>query len=158
RGHALEVRVCAEDPAAGFFPSAGQGVLLRGPGGPGGRVDSGVETGTRGPLEYDSLLAKISASGPEPAPARPRLPCAPRDTVILGPTCNVAFLQDVLAHPAFLSGSTHTGFLEQHLAAWQPDEHEIDAAAVAAALAAPGRSRPSGDAPASPRSTPWDTL
>src|SRR5262249_4838882 len=59
-GHAIEVRVCAEDPAAGFLPSAGTVLALCEPGGPGVRVDSGIAVGASVPLEYDSLLAKIS--------------------------------------------------------------------------------------------------
>jgi 3-methylcrotonyl-CoA carboxylase alpha subunit len=159
RGHAIEVRVCAEDPAAGFLPSAGRILLLREPTGPGVRVDSGIETGTVVPVEYDPLLAKLSAWGPDRDVAVRRLRVALRDTVILGPATNLAFLQDVLAHSAFAAGATHTGFIDEHCAGWGPAASEVDAAAAIAALAGlalrPGAASAAG--PAAPPS-PWDTL
>ena len=158
RGHAVEVRVCAEDPAAGFLPSAGPILLVREPAAPGVRVDSGIESGSRVPVEYDPLLAKISVWGPDRERAVRRMQAALRDTAILGPATNLAFLQDVLAHPAFGSGATHTGFIDEHLAAWRPSKTEIDTAAVAAALAADLRSRPAGATAPSARPSAWDTL
>jgi acetyl/propionyl-CoA carboxylase alpha subunit len=159
RGHAMEVRVCAEDPAAGFFPSAGTVVALSEPAGPGVRVDSGIAAGTSVPLEYDSLLAKISAWGPDRRAALDRLHAALRETVVLGPTTNLAFLQDVLAHPAFRAGETHTGFLDEHLPGWRPDEGELSAAAIAAVL---GLRSSTGGAPTSSgparAPSPWETL
>jgi acetyl/propionyl-CoA carboxylase alpha subunit len=159
RGHAVEVRVCAEDAAAGFLPSAGRILLLREPAGPGVRVDSGIETGTVVPVEYDPLLAKLSAWGPDRDVAIRRLRVALRDTVILGPATNLAFLQDVLAHPAFAAGATHTGFIDEHCAGWGPHATEVDAAAAIAALTGlglrPGAASTGG--PAAPPS-PWDTL
>jgi acetyl-CoA carboxylase biotin carboxylase subunit len=157
RGHALEVRVCAEDPAAGFLPSAGPILLVRQPVAPGVRVDSGIEAGSRVPLEYDPLLAKISVWGPDREQAVRRMQAALRDTVILGPTTNLAFLQDVLAHPAFAAGATHTGFIDEHLTGWGATDDEIDAAAVAAALAGTLRSATAPTAP-SVQPSPWDTL
>ena len=160
RGHAMEVRVCAENPAAGFLPSAGTVVALSEPAGPGVRVDSGIAAGTSVPLEYDSLLAKISTWGPDRRAAIDRLHGALRETVVLGPTTNLAFLQDVLAHPAFGAGETHTGFLDEHLPSWRPDEGEVSAAAIAAALGL----RSSTGAVASSSSgaarapSPWETL
>ncbi len=159
RGHAIEVRLCAEDPAAGFLPSAGRILLLREPAAPGVRVDSGVETGSVVPVEYDPLLAKLSAWSHDRAGAIRRLGAALRDTVVLGPATNLAFLQDVLAHPAFAAGATHTGFIDQHLGHWRPEPAEVDAAAVVAALA--GRTlRPetAGRAGAAAPQSPWDTL
>ena len=158
RGHAIEVRVCAEDPAAGFLPSAGPILLVREPAAPGVRVDTGIETGARVPVEYDPLLAKVSVWDADRACAVRRMQAALRDVVILGPTTNVAFLQDILAHPAFASGATHTGFIEEHLAAWRVSADEVDAAAVAAALAGALRSGASGATAPSQRPSAWDTL
>jgi acetyl-CoA/propionyl-CoA carboxylase biotin carboxyl carrier protein len=159
RGHAVEVRVCAEDPAAGFLPSAGRILLLREPAGPGVRVDSGIETGTVVPVEYDPLLAKLSAWGPDRDAAIRRLRVALRDTVVLGPATNLPLLQDVLAHPAFAAGATHTSFLDEHCAAWQPDAAEVDAAAAIAALAGLGlRPGTASNAGSAAPTSPWDTL
>jgi len=158
RGHAIEARLYAEDPAAGFFPSAGPILALREPAGPGVRVDSGIAAGGVVPVEYDPLLGKISAWGEGRATAIARLLAALRDTAILGPTTNLAFLQDVLAHPAFRRAETHTGFLAEHFATWQPGGDEAVAALAAAlALARPatsaGEARGRAAAP-----TPWETL
>ena len=158
RGHAIEARLYAEDPAAGFLPSAGPILALREPGGPGVRVDSGIAAGGVVPVEYDPLLGKISAWGEGRAMAIARLSAALRDTAVLGPTTNLAFLQDVLAHPAFRRGETHTGFLPEHFATWQPGGEEA-VAALAAALALARPAAPAGDArgrAAAP--TPWETL
>jgi acetyl/propionyl-CoA carboxylase alpha subunit len=159
RGHAIEARLYAEDPAASFFPSAGPVLALREPSGPGVRVDSGIAAGTVVPLEYDPLLSKISAWAPDRAGAIARLRAGLADTAVLGPTTNLAFLQDVLAHPAFARGETHTGFLAEHLARWRPDESDAARAAIAAAiaLARPNAAVVDGRAP-STVPTPWETL
>jgi len=158
RGHAIEARLYAEDPAASFFPSAGPILALREPGGPGIRVDSGVAAGMVVPVEYDPLLAKISAWGPDRATAIARLSAALADTAVLGPTTNLGFLLDVLAHPAFHAGDTHTGFLPEHFPAWHQPDGDATIAAIAAALAL---SRPSGAGDAhgpAATPTPWETL
>jgi len=159
RGHAIEVRLYAEDPAQSFFPSAGPILAVREPAGPGIRVDSGVTAGTVVPLEYDPLLSKLSAWGPERATAIARLVTALQETVVLGPATNLAFLLDVLAHPAFQRGETHTGFLAEHFPRWQAAGDDEVSAALAAAVAF---SRPAAAAgerggPA-PAPTPWETL
>jgi acetyl-CoA carboxylase biotin carboxylase subunit len=159
RGHAIEVRVCAEDAAAGFLPSAGAILALREPAGPGVRVDSGIAMGMSVPVEYDSLLAKISVWGPQRSAAVERLRAALRETAVLGPTTNLAFLQDVVALPAFLAGATHTGFVDEHLSGWRQGDAEVAAAAIAAALGmhASTAATTSAAAPATPP-TPWETL
>jgi acetyl-CoA carboxylase biotin carboxylase subunit len=158
RGHAIEVRLYAEDPAASFFPSAGPVLALREPAGPGIRVDSGLVPGSVVPVEYDPLLAKLSAWGPDRAAAIARLVQALRDTAVLGPTTNLGFLIDVLAHPAFARGETHTGFLGEHFPAWRPADGDVAAAALAAAiaLARPAAAANNGGPAAQP--TPWETL
>src|SRR5207249_2213963 len=91
----------------------------------------------------DPLLGKISACGEDRAAAIARLSAALRDTAVLGPTTNLAFLQDVLAHPAFQRGETHTGFLAEHFATWRPGGDEA-VAALAAALALARPAAPGG--------------
>jgi len=163
RGHAIEARLYAEDPASNFFPSAGPILGLREPAGPGIRVDAGVSGGTVVPVDYDPLLTKISAWGADRETARVRLLGALRDTAVLGPVTNLAFLQDVLAHAAFARGATHTGFLGEHFAAWRQKEGQAEGDEVVAALAAalansrPGAAAGQSDA-ATVIPTPWDTL
>jgi acetyl-CoA carboxylase biotin carboxylase subunit len=158
RGHAIEARVYAEDPAASFMPSAGPILALREPSGPGVRVDSGIAAGTVVPVEYDPLLAKISAWGADRATAITRLAAALEDTAVLGPTTNLGFLLDVLAHAAFARGETHTGFLAEHLPGWRESVADETPAAVVAALALgrPASGADSGARAAAP--TPWQTL
>jgi acetyl-CoA carboxylase biotin carboxylase subunit len=157
RGHAVEVRLYAEDPAAGFLPSAGPVLGVREPAGPGVRVDSGLLAGGVVPVEYDPLLAKIAAWGADRPQAVARLVGALRDTAVLGPTTNLAFLIDVLAHPAFARGDTHTGFLAEHLPQWRPAATRQREAAVLAALAlTQAGGGPAAAGAAAP--SPWETL
>jgi acetyl/propionyl-CoA carboxylase alpha subunit len=115
RGHAIEVRLCAEDPAAGFAPSPGHISLLDLPAGPGIRVDSGIAAGMPVPSEFDSMLAKILAYGSTREEALARLSRATLDArvVIEGGMTNKGFLLDVLSHPEFRAGGVHTGWLDR---------------------------------------------
>jgi len=158
RGHAIEARLYAEDPAASFFPSAGPILGLREPAGPGIRVDSGIAAGSIVPLDYDPMLAKISAWGPDRRTALGRLRAALADTAVLGPTTNLAFLQDVLAAPAFARGETHTEFLAEHLPAWRQSSGGEATAALAAALALARPAATAATGGHAPAATPWDTL
>jgi acetyl/propionyl-CoA carboxylase alpha subunit len=138
RGWAMEARLYAEDPATGFLPSAGRIVHLRLPSGPGIRVDGGVEIGTVVPVEYDPVLAKIIAWGPDREAARARLRNALAETEVLGLATNAAFLRRVLDHPAFVDGETYTHTLETtivpELAAPSAAVREVAFAAAAIAL------------------------
>ena len=158
RGHAIECRVYAEDPAQHFLPSPGRIALLREPQGPGVRVDSGICGGGEVTVHYDPMLAKLSTWGADRDAARRRLIAALRDYVVLGVTTNIAFLSDVLAHPAFAEGATHTHFLDDHIPQWRPADAHLEQAAIAAALhtalapavtTAAGRPRPR---------SPWQAL
>jgi acetyl-CoA carboxylase biotin carboxylase subunit len=157
RGHAVEVRLYAEDPAASFFPSAGPVFAWREPSGAGVRVDAGIAAGNVVPVEYDPMLAKLSAWGENRAAAIGRLRAALAETAVLGPTTNLAFLQDVLDHPAYLRGDTHTGFLPEHFPAWTPTEDGTGTAAVAAAIAL-GRPAGAAEGGRAETPTPWQTL
>ncbi len=134
RGHAIECRIYAEDPANDFLPSPGRIALLREPQGAGIRVDSGLAVGGEVTVHYDPMLAKLSAWGADRETARRRLVTALRDYAIVGVTTNVAFLADVLNHDAFVAGTTHTHFLAEHMAAWQPAAARLDEAVIAAVL------------------------
>ena len=162
RGWAMEARLYAEDPATGFLPSAGRILDLHLPTGPGIRVDAGVRSGSIVPLEYDPILAKIIAWGPDRESCRQRLVAAMRETAVLGVASNAAFLRDVLGHPAFVEGRTHTQLLEQQIVAdlGEPEPPILEVAAIAAALALEGDAPSSAPTPGAPRKPdgPWDLL
>src|SRR5262245_39792136 len=113
RGHCIEVRLCAEDPANGFAPSPGEIALLDLSSGPGVRVDSGIAAGGSIPSEFDSMVAKVLARGATREEARARLVRALRDSrvVVRGGMTNKGFLLDVLDHRDFRRGGVDTGWL-----------------------------------------------
>ncbi|GGR77332.1 acetyl/propionyl-CoA carboxylase subuit alpha [Streptomyces aureoverticillatus] len=112
-GHAVEARVCAEDPARGFLPSGGTVVLLREPSGDGVRTDSGLSEGTEVGSLYDPMLSKVIAYGPDRATALRKLRAALAETVTLGVPTNAGFLRRLLAHPAVVAGELDTGLVER---------------------------------------------
>jgi acetyl/propionyl-CoA carboxylase alpha subunit len=113
RGHAIEARIYAEDPARDFLPQAGPLLLYREPRRPGIRVDAGVIEGGEVAVHYDPMLAKVIALGENRGAAIDRLVAALRDYPILGVRTNIAFLIGVLEHPRFLAGDVDTGFLDR---------------------------------------------
>jgi 3-methylcrotonyl-CoA carboxylase alpha subunit len=149
RGHAVECRLYAEDPAAGFQPSLGRVLLYREPGGPGVRVDSGLSEGDEVTLHYDPMIAKLSTHAENRAAAIDRQRAALAAYPVLGPTTNVEYLRAVLDHPAFRAGDTHTGFLDEHLAGWAPVAAPETAVLAAVALNETRHAAPaaSGDVP-----------
>ena len=160
RGHAIEARLYAEDPAQGFLPSPGRLLDLQFPVGPDLRVDSGVCAGQEISQHYDPMIAKVIARGETREAARRRLVRALKDTVVLGLTSNLAFLIDVLEDPEFIAGEVHIHWLEARFGEWRGRGRALDVALAAASFAeqwaeTPGRA----SAPAAAgRPTPWDTL
>jgi acetyl-CoA carboxylase biotin carboxylase subunit len=110
-GHAIECRVNAEDPARDFAPSPGTVRLARWPAGEGIRVDTHIESGTRVPPFYDSLLGKIIAHGRDRAQALTRLRAAIAVTRIEGIATNLGLHAEILADPEFMRGGVDTGYL-----------------------------------------------
>jgi acetyl-CoA/propionyl-CoA carboxylase, biotin carboxylase, biotin carboxyl carrier protein len=110
-GWAIEARIYAEDPAAGFLPSSGEVVAYREA--PGARVDSGIEEGTVVGTDYDPMLAKVVARGDDREEALERLRRALGETVVAGPTTNVAYLRALLARPEVRAGEMDTGLIER---------------------------------------------
>jgi acetyl-CoA/propionyl-CoA carboxylase, biotin carboxylase, biotin carboxyl carrier protein len=114
-GHAIEVRLYAEDPARGFLPSTGAVLALREPSGPGIRVDSGIAPGTTVGPWYDPMLSKIIAWGPDRAVALDRLGQALAATTVLGVRTNLGFLRTLLADPQVRAGRIDTEFIDREL-------------------------------------------
>jgi propionyl-CoA carboxylase alpha chain len=136
RRHAVEARLYAEDPGAGFLPATGR-LAVWAPD-EAVRWDSGVHTGGEVSPFYDPLLAKAIAAGPTRAEAALRLARALERSRVHGVTTNRDFLVRTLRHPAFLAGELHTGFIDEHDLATEPepDAPLVRVHAAAAALAA----------------------
>ncbi|MFG3494278.1 acetyl/propionyl/methylcrotonyl-CoA carboxylase subunit alpha [Streptomyces sp. NPDC047928] len=112
-GHAVEARICAEDPSRGFLPSGGTVLSLREPRGTGVRTDSGLSEGTEVSSLYDPMLSKVIVHGPDRATALRRLRAALAGTVTLGVPTNAGFLRRLLAHPSVVAGDLDTGLVER---------------------------------------------
>ena len=134
RGHAIECRIYAEDPANHFLPSTGMLTLFQPPSGPGVRVDAGIKSGSEITPYYDPMLAKIITWGQDREEAVRKMVRALRETIVLGVTTNISYLLDILNEPHFLAGQTPTNYLERHMADWQPDKSGPDDAWLAAAV------------------------
>ncbi|HET9332603.1 MAG TPA: acetyl-CoA carboxylase biotin carboxylase subunit [Gemmatimonadota bacterium] len=138
RGHAIECRIAAEDADRGFLPATGRIRGYREPGGPGVRVDSGIEAGSEITPHYDPLLLKLVVHAEDREAALGRMERALADLEIDGVTTNAGFQRALVAHPAVREGSVHTRWLEEHAAeivdaaAARRRESEPLAAAIAA--------------------------
>jgi acetyl-CoA carboxylase, biotin carboxylase subunit len=144
RGHAMEVRLYAEDPDNNFFPSPGKIISRQIPGGPGIRLDDGVYEGWTVPNEYDPLLSKLIAWGNSREEAIARLRRALEEYTIAGIKTNVGLFRRILNEPDFLRGEIHTKWLDELLHRPRPaisplnenapEDSAADAAAIAAAI------------------------
>jgi acetyl-CoA carboxylase biotin carboxylase subunit len=136
RGYALECRIYAEDPSAGFLPSTGRLVGYRPPAGPGVRVDSGVEEDASISVYYDPMIAKLIVHAADRQQGLNRMARALREFLVLGVRTSIPLHRWLLAHPDVRAGTVDTGWLERE---WPPhmayaEDDEIQIAAVAAAL------------------------
>ncbi len=145
-GHAIEARVCAEDPARGFLPSGGTVLALSEPSGGAVRTDSGLTAGVPVGSTYDPMLSKVIVHGPDRPAALRMLRAALADTVILGVQTNAGFLRRLLAHPDVVSGDLDTGLVERDLSGLLPEGVPPEVYAAAALL--------EGTAP-EPHATGW---
>ena len=158
RGHAIEVRVYAEDPSRHDLPQSGSLLLYREPMMPGVRVDSGVVEGGDIPVHYDPLIAKLIASADGREAARRRAIAALRSYPILGVRTNIPFLIALLEHPRFVAGDIDTGFVDRErttLVESATADPPPEAVALASEMATTA-----GEADAGPRHAvdPWATL
>ncbi|RMF10325.1 MAG: acetyl/propionyl/methylcrotonyl-CoA carboxylase subunit alpha [Alphaproteobacteria bacterium] len=116
RGHAVEVRLYAEDPGRGFLPATGRLLRLAFPEEDDNvRIDTGVEEGDEVSVHYDPMIAKVIAWDEDRGAALRRLSGALAATAVAGVTSNLSFLARCLAHPAFRAGDVDTGFIDRHL-------------------------------------------
>ena len=158
RGHAMECRIYAEDPDAGFLPSPGRITTLRVPGGPGVRDDGGVDEGGEVPPFYDAMISKLVAWGDDRQHAMARLRRALREYDVRGIRTTVSFFRWLLDQPSFVGGDFHTGFLDEllHERQGQPfatAEASLDE--VAAITAVLLRHDPAPTAAATPSPSRW---
>ena len=114
KGHAIELRLYAEDPENDFLPTTGQLLSYSLPAGNGVRVDDGFIEGMQVTSAFDPMLAKLIIHGNTRSEAIQRAQQAISDTLILGVTTNADYLARIIAHPAFLAGHIHTGFIPQY--------------------------------------------
>ncbi len=151
-GHAIEVRLCAEDPAKEFRPAVGRIRDLALPNGV--RVESGIQVGDVVTVDYDSMIAKIIAHGPDRDSAAAQLAGALARTSIIGVRTNLALLRAVVRHPAFLAAAVDTGFLARHREVLEP-QGDGQVAAVAAAVLTALAARAAAARPRGPPPSPW---
>jgi acetyl/propionyl-CoA carboxylase alpha subunit len=135
-GHAIEVRICAEEPERDFRPATGKIGLLREPTGSGVRFDSGIREGQAVTPAFDSMLAKLIVHGPDRESVRQRLITALSETTLLGVASNIDYLGRIAAHAAFAEAALHTGFVAEHAQALTapPGLRESALALAAAAI------------------------
>ncbi|GAA0584554.1 acetyl/propionyl/methylcrotonyl-CoA carboxylase subunit alpha [Craurococcus roseus] len=155
RGHSAEVRLYAEDPAHGFRPAAG--VVRRfstPPGAEGLRIETGIRSGDAITPNYDPMVAKVVAWGPDRPAALRRLAAALDETEVVGLATNLDFLRRLARHPAMVRAELDTGFLGRHLADLVPAATAAPprALAAAAAIHLDRQARSRAARPASP----WD--
>jgi propionyl-CoA carboxylase alpha chain len=162
RGHAVEVRLYAEDVAEGFIPASGTLTTLEFPDLPGIRIDAGFTSGSHISTFYDPMLAKVIGYGRDRREACSRLARALTETVIHGVTTNRDLLIGILREPEFLAGAIDTGYLERHdpadLMSRRVDTHQVSEvhALVAALAAQAGRRAAAAVLPGLPSG--WRTL
>ena len=153
-GHAIEVRICSENPANDFLPETGRVAVLHIPAPSDDvRLETGIREGDAITVYYDPMIAKLVAWGDDRDAAARRLHAALGETAILGVKTNLAFLERLVAHPAFLTGDTDTAFIERHRAALLPAPGPIAAEALVAAAA---RLFLDERAAATARASPWN--
>ena len=155
RGHAIEVRLAAEDPWQHFRPAPGTVTGLQVPSGPWLRADLGVAAGDRVPREYDSMFGKLMAWGPDREAARRRLVAALTELRVDGLPSTAPYLREVLGQPAFIRGEHATTTLEQD---WQPDPEHAPAVAVIPAPVGLAQESATPDSPTPDSTVPDSTV
>lgn len=125
RGHAIEVRIYAEDPAANFFPQTGKVVRYIEPTGLGVRVDSGIREGDEVSIYYDPMISKLIVFGVDREAAREKMINALEEYCVHGVRNNIDFLYDILQEPHFIKGDTYTDYLAQYFPDYQAESSDL---------------------------------
>jgi len=133
-GHSIECRVCAEDPENNFFPATGNILYWNEPKVQGLRYDSGVQSGSKVDVFYDSMIAKVISYGQNRTEAIQKMLYALSNMPVLGITTNKDFLKQLLTHPAYIDGSFDTKLIEREFGGYKKEVS--DAALHQAAIAA----------------------
>ena len=157
-GHAVECRVYAEDVGAGFLPAPGPLVRHRPPGGPGVRVDAGVEEGDTVPVYYDPMISKLTTWAPTRSAAIARMDRALAEYDVAGVPTTIPFCRFVMQSEAFRSGDFDTGFVDHEFspADLAPTDADVRAALVAAGLVSLAeRPAPAHATPSAPVASRW---
>jgi acetyl/propionyl-CoA carboxylase alpha subunit len=158
RGHAIEVRLYAEDPAQGFAPTPGTVEFLRWPTGTGIRVESGIEQGQTIGTQFDSMLGKLVVHAPTREIAVARMRFALEETVIHGMGSNQRYLWTLSKDPEVIAGRMHTGYLGSRYADFAPAPSQEELERISAARAAAGTGAagaPSAGAGQKAQPSPW---
>ncbi len=161
RGHAIEVRLYAEDPEAGFLPGSGRLQRLRLPqASPQVRIDAGVVEGDTVSIHYDPMIAKLIVHDRDRPAALARLREALAACAIEGPKSNIIFLEALVRHPAVVEARIDTGYLDRHLDEFtgtddDADDHPLLLAAATAALLQQEQARREAAAASADPSSPW---
>lgn len=136
-GHAMEVRLYAEDPEKGFLPGSGRLERLYLPDNvPGVRIDGGVVEGDTVTIFYDPMIAKLIVHGEDRTEALARMRDVLAACEVVGPKSNIEFLEKLVRHPVVVEGRIDTGYLDKHLEEVLPEARRPSAAAIAVACAA----------------------
>ncbi len=150
-GHAIECRICGEDPYGGFLPSTGRIELLRVPGGPGVRWDGGIVAGTEVGLDYDSLLGKLIVHAPTRPQAIARMRRALDELVIRGVATTQPFHASVMREADFEAGNTTIRYLEEHPDLTDPGaDHAAGEIAALVAVLSEAETRTAAPRPSNP--------
>lgn len=158
RGHAIEARLYAEDPRNGFLPAIGTLERFIPPQSPNVRVDSGVQSGDSITIHYDPMIAKLVVYDVDRPAAIARMQQALRDTIVLGTTTNLDFLQALLAHPLFQAGGVYTSFIDAYLQELMPPMPTLDPLALIGAALGDWHKQNTGQVALDPETdgySPW---
>lgn len=160
-GHAIEVRVCAEDPMNNFLPDIGKLSVYKTPAGPGVRVDDSFEEGMEIPIYYDPMISKLIVHGSSRTEAIEKMIRAIDDYRIVGVETTLEFCKFVLRHDAFVSGKFDTGFIGKYFKPEMLQDRNAEleeAAAIAAALIYSGQNQKAAGNGESPvKKSKWKT-